>query len=1575
MYNGLLRELILHKGFFSPVFLKSGMKRNTLIIDRFQLQKELGWTAFGEVWLAEDRKTSSRVALKIISSELFNSQSELRKLKNEFNLFLQIKCRNISELKELFNTKGHLFYTAEYVEGTELTEMRGESLPKVLPYFIDITKSLIELHNYGIVHGAVKPSDIVIMSNNQAKLVDTGLMSTFENKFRVIKSNYSYTAPEIINQKKYDWRADLYSLGVIMYETLYTKLPWDTPPYLEDSETNLKKKITFPEHSHSEINSVISKLLSIEPENRFGDTGELLTVMEHIFAGTVKKPRNSSSKLSKVSIIEPDFISRRAEMSKLLEFLDNFEATTLDHTVIIESPKGAGKTRFLNEFKENISSRNVRTIFFSANQTQNLISDLVRKIWDLLDRELRLQLSFKWGPAILLYFPQFKKYGEFRKITPAKDLPHTHEDFYRLSSLLRDFINMSSKNQPMVLILDNFNHIDKRSLRLIQELSSNLDSSNKLFCIVTVEPGKDANIEIPAFSRITLGPFTFSETRAFIENCLNFPTSKIDNELFVWVYRNSKGLAKHIRSLLFLLIEEKFIVTRDGHLFFRKRKVADDGIEKLLRSKITSFSEKEKTVLKTCSIYKKFTTKQALYSILKKDLEPKEIDMAIDILEANYLLVTHKNGKINIVNQFFQPIIYSLIPKKERIRLHREMGNYIIATWKNLMGMNINHFAFAAYHYHKAGKIDLALKLYLQSVGGFMAHLNSELAESSIDDALTILDSKPKLMKGKKLYSVYLFAGRMYFKLGIFRKATSLLEKSYSIWKDDTILEDLVFSLSGDSDPSKALKLISGYNADTPAKKAVKHYLRAFVYLNADNNYSKAEYHLKRASGLVIKGHDKLFGPVRRFTLKQMQFDIDLQVINSDYSMLDSLRIELIESAEKIDSKAFYIDALNISFDFYWNFNQMKKAYEVLHQTLKLSLEIFDNFRISRSYLNLAKCSHRIGRLNDVRFYLDKAIEYARKGCGVNIIKQCYFNYAELAIINGEFSLAENFLYNAMEISEREHRDPELINIYSLQTLLSLLKNDLGIARNTGGKLRRYLEEFKSINYQKSILSNSILMLLEAVTGNDNHYFAELDIKMQDLFKSYPLFKQTSYLLYITCKIIYFKKLARNDIAMNYIYEVEKDGIESSHTLFQMLYYYHASLFLKDFSPASTLLRKYLQTGIKIAMKIQSNHFYSLFDRVSFLLEREDTESILGNVRETLKRSECSLETRSTVENELAKLQTYFVNTKNQIEHLNTMNSNYAAIIDIVKSIAGKTDFSRITDSVIKKVIDVLTLELCGIVFVANDNEDGTYHILDSSYREYKMSEFRFKAGVVPRMLKTGRMEFISGTPAETTSDFRLVAAVPIVLKGILKAYIYLERDSSIGTFSESQINFLETLSENLAVVFDNIELVQIATTDTLTKLFSRRHFFSILENEIEKADRYNFTVSMIMLDIDHFKDINDTYGHLAGDNILRHLGAFLKNTVRSSDYVGRYGGEEFLILLPGTDLDGAYQTAEKIRKNCKDKEVTGISFSVSLGVASFHEDRIKNQKDFIEKCDMAMYKAKNNGRDGTVKYSELTGK
>lgn len=1542
------------------------------ILNRFELLKKIGSTAVGEVWLAEDIKKGNIVTIKLISSKLFNKKSDLKKLKEEFRTFSQLKCRKISEVYELFDEKGILFYSSEYVEGSKLPELRGEPLAQIIPVFIEISKALLELHNFGIIHGDIKPSDIIVKKDKSIKLVDTGILSFFEQRHPEVRKTFSYAAPEILNRKNYDWRADLYSLGVIMYETLYSKLPWEVPVFTDETE-NAFKNLTFPENSNHQINIVIKKLLSIDPENRYKDASELIFSLDHILAGTKKKQPNITGGSSTLSIHEAEFISRRVEMANMIEMLDNFEATSIDNAIIVESPAGAGRTRFLREFEKRISTRNLKTMFFSASESQNLVSDIIDAAWDSLDREYRLQLALKWRGTILLYFPQFRSHGEFRNVPESKQLPLANEDFYRLATLFRDFLKMGTRNRPLVMILDNFENVDKRSLRLIQEISAGFDTPVKLFTIAAIDPANGSNIEIPAFSKVTLSPFTFSETREFIENVLDHNANQIDNELFLWLYRNSKGLAKQIRSLLFILIEERIVYARGNHIFFNAVALGEKGVESLLTNKIKTLSKKEQVTIKACSIYKKFVTKEALVYLTGEYISVEELDSALSVLEANYLIKQTKFGRINIVNKAFQPVIYSNLTEKEKRSLHKKMGDYISMTWQNLIGMNINHFAFAAYHYNKGGEYAKALKLYLYSVSGSMARFNSELAESSIDELLEIVESNPEIIKGKKLFAIYLFAGRMYYKLGIYKKAVPLLEKSYEVWKDDTVLEDLVFSLANDSDPSKATKFISGYSDNTADKKAVKHYLRSFVYLTNENNYSKSHYHLKRALSFIEKGHDKLFGPVRRFTLKQLQFDLDLFMNVSDFETLDGLRKELVESAGLIESKSFLIDALNASFIFYWNYNEMKQAYAILHESLKISLEIFDNYRITRSYLNLANCSHRLGRLNDVRFYLDKAIEYARKGSGANILKQCYCNYGELAIIRGEFSLAENYLYNAEEISKREFRDADLIIIYSLMTIMALLKNEIGTARNTGGRLRRYIEEFKTIGQGKLVIYYSTIILLESLTGNDREFFYELDSKLNKLLNSYPLFKKANELLHITCRIIFFKKNNDRNSALNQIHYVEKNGIKSTHSLYQMLYYYHAALFLKESAPSGGLLKKYISEGLKFAMKIQSTHFISLFNSISYLLETDETENIISRIREAFTDLVVAdEESQKAIEDEISRLHSHIQNTKNQIEQLNVANRNNTTIINIIKSIAGRTDFSRITENIVKKIIDALSLEICGIVFLGNDSEENSYLILDSAYNEYKMSDFKFKAGVVARMLKTARIDFISGTPAGRSFEYRSVAAVPIALKGVIKSYIYLERDVSLGTFRESEIKFLETLAESVAVIFDNIELMQIATTDNLTRLYSRRHFMNTLSKEVEKAARYNFTTSMIMLDIDHFKEINDNYGHLSGDSILRTLGELLKKTIRSSDYAGRFGGEEFVVLLTGTDIDGAYQTAEKIRKSCEKQNISGISFTVSAGVSSFHEDRVKNEKDFIEKCDMALYRAKNLGRNMTVRYSDL---
>ena len=163
--------------------------------------------------------------------------------------------------------------------------------------------------------------------------------------------------------------------------------------------------------------------------------------------------------------------------------------------------------------------------------------------------------------------------------------------------------------------------------------------------------------------------------------------------------------------------------------------------------------------------------------------------------------------------------------------------------------------------------------------------------------------------------------------------------------------------------------------------------------------------------------------------------------------------------------------------------------------------------------------------------------------------------------------------------------------------------------------------------------------------------------------------------------------------------------------------------------------------------------------------------------------------------------------------------------------------------------------------------------------------------------------------------------------------------------------------------------LRMLATHDGLTGLINHQKFNEILEIELGRAKRYNTPVSLIFADIDHFKNVNDTYGHLAGDHALKVISKFLDDQVRTSDIVARYGGEEFGIILPETPTEGAVTAIERLRDGLSGLQIeyeghTLSNISLSFGVASFSPGENISKNDFLKQADEAMYRAKRNGRN-----------
>ena len=177
-------------------------------------------------------------------------------------------------------------------------------------------------------------------------------------------------------------------------------------------------------------------------------------------------------------------------------------------------------------------------------------------------------------------------------------------------------------------------------------------------------------------------------------------------------------------------------------------------------------------------------------------------------------------------------------------------------------------------------------------------------------------------------------------------------------------------------------------------------------------------------------------------------------------------------------------------------------------------------------------------------------------------------------------------------------------------------------------------------------------------------------------------------------------------------------------------------------------------------------------------------------------------------------------------------------------------------------------------------------------------------------------------------------------------------------------IQLQKVMQENSTLKSENIKLKEYTRIDPLTKMYNRQFMDEYLHEEIERAERYNIKFSMIIVDIDFFKKINDTYGHQVGDKVLKRIAELFKLAVRKSDISFRYGGEEFLIALPETDLSGAYSVANKLRKTIEETVFENIKQQVTVSVGLAERKKNTSIEELIYNVDMALYEAKRNGRN-----------
>jgi len=234
---------------------------------------------------------------------------------------------------------------------------------------------------------------------------------------------------------------------------------------------------------------------------------------------------------------------------------------------------------------------------------------------------------------------------------------------------------------------------------------------------------------------------------------------------------------------------------------------------------------------------------------------------------------------------------------------------------------------------------------------------------------------------------------------------------------------------------------------------------------------------------------------------------------------------------------------------------------------------------------------------------------------------------------------------------------------------------------------------------------------------------------------------------------------------------------------------------------------------------------------------------------------------------------------------------------------------------------------------------------------------------------------FFGKVDEKTKMETQSIVAVPVRIRDRCLGVIELINCVGSEGFEQRDLALLEALADFAAIAIENARHVQriheLTITDDCTALYNARHMNFILETEIYRSQRYSYEFSLVFIDLDHFKLVNDTYGHLMGSKLLAEIGLMLKGTCRLIDFAFRYGGDEFVILLPQTSKENACIVARRMHKMIREaKWLVGdglsITITASVGVASYPVDS-KTKVELLHLADEAMYLVKNTNRDSVA--------
>lgn len=1596
--------------------------RGKILKYKYKISELLSVSGFADIYIAFNRlENNKRVVIKFLKKEgITNRKEDEVRFRNEAAGMSHINHQNIVKLIE-FGIDDELNYMVmEPAEGKCLSDMTAEketfSIADRTAIIMQMSDALVTIHSQGIVHKAVNPGNIIIYHDGtslQGKLINYAIanirdFSKITDRNDILRT-FSYMSPEQsgIMRRKIDNRSDLYSLGIIFYELLTSELPFKGTDINSIIHQHIAVIAEPPREINGEIpeilGKIILKLIEKEPEKRYQSASTLHDDLEKYFSGDKDFMAGADD-----GIITQYHAGEMTGRNKEYEILTRELGLALSgkgRVCLISGEPGIGKTRLVEEFVNNIYYHAGTFITGSCTEGDNKIpygpiKDIFKsylenylKYHEDKKAEISQQLEAKLASFAEIYITLQPMMSEiFSHAAPLEKLRPDREMQRFLMAIRSFFYELSRAEKGIVLIMDNLQWMDDNSFQLMKEIVKQI-SEYPLFIIGVYRNEEESEsqllydflnyLDINRYPRkaIQLMPFTDIAMNKFVAAMLH-KTIIDTREISALVLNYSRGNPFFAMEVLKQFIDEKAISFQDNRLVIRmdivsQMTILNTSLDIILK-RISLFTEVEKEILSYASIIGMRFDMDTLFAITSFSDEDviSAVDKALDLqlLQGD----TGRNGCYVFTDGSISEIFYQEISVDKLKVLHLKIAR--IMEYAGYIRSDSWVYDIAR-HFIEAGDNEKILEYaYPAGVKAMESHANEEslrllgIVKNILEETSRVGDDFwIDIMKG--IGDIYLRIGESDIAVTTFSVLLEYVEEklmktniyhkishAYFMmgdWRRCEMYARDGMMILGENIPVTKFSVISSLVAEV-----IRYYAGSFF---------KYRVHPKKENPDVSR-----YKVIINFymTLDWMYALSDTtKLLRSVMRMLNISRKKIGESSELGMSMAVFASIL-MFIPFF------KKAMKCHETALRIRRKLKDQYGIAQSmqYIGYSFC-YQGDYLPSIRYFLESGEIFTRLG-----------DVWEIAMVKNGLGYDHFYLGNYDEMVQcfLDYLDiSEKINDFygiSVSTAnLSLAYTHLGKldkAEDFGNRAVTLSREkelwypycFANINYG--------ILLMEKENYDEAVIFLET---ARRLFIEKNFIKDYTVYLFSCLAEVYielYKSRGTPDL-MKHIKEMCAESLAMTKSwpnhraaAFRVCAKYYALIGRRK--KAEWYFKKSIKHSVMYGRKFEMAK--SLYEYGLFFLEKQKTvpgEARLKAAYQVFREINASLYIKK-VENLLDITQE---DTPSSIKTMIDKRRMYS-IIQVSQDISSIMNLEVLLEKTMMAAIELMGAQ-SGALLLVNDDTGLLEVEVNKNVNLLHQNETKdfvnliardvFTSGKPILVMNAMEDEIYSKYPMVVQNGLKSIMCIPLIFKDEVMGVCYLDNPLSDSVFTSDDQDILMIIMTQAAISIQNVRLYELGITDGMTKLVTHDHFQNLLIKEISKSARFERELSLVMLDIDHFKIFNDTYGHQAGDDVLKSVSRIVKSCCREIDTAARYGGEELMLMLPETSLQKAEIVAERARVTIEEYKFIyqkeKLRVTVSIGVATYPL-HAADGISLIKAADMALYNSKKNGRNKVSVYS-----